>query len=142
MATFVVLGIAALAATAITLTRYYHAARKAHAEVHQARGEAEAAAGDVPGAIVELRAALALNRHAPDYVLTLATTLLDANRPREAEPYLDEVIAADPTSGPANRARARAAQALGRPDADRYYQRAYFGAWPLEMQSARLAVGF
>ncbi len=137
----VTLAVAALTAAATSLTGYYHDARLVRAEAHLARGEALVRSGDVRDAIVELRAALTLNRHDPRYALTLATALLQHDLPREAEPYLDEAIEADPTSGPANLARARTARALGAPDVAVYYQRAYFGSWPIAEQSTRIAVG-
>jgi tetratricopeptide (TPR) repeat protein len=138
----VTLAVVALSATATFLTRYYDEARQGRAEAHLERGQALAGSGNLRDAIVELRAALTLNRHDPAYALTLATALLDNNLPREAEPYLDEAIAADPTSGPANLARARAATTLGAPDATTYYRRAYFGSWPIDQQAKRLAAGF
>lgn len=142
MAGAVTLAVAVLAAGATSLTGYYHDARLARAEAHLTRGEALVRSGDLRDAIVELRAALTLNRHDPRYALTLATTLLQYDLPREAEPYLDEAIEADPTSGPANLARARTARALGATDVSVYYQRAYFGSWPIADQPTRLAVGF
>jgi tetratricopeptide (TPR) repeat protein len=142
MAGAVALAVAVLAAAATSLTGYYHDARLARAETHLARGEALVNSGDLRNGIVELRAALALNRHDPRYALTLARALLQYDLPREAEPYLDEAIASDPTSGPANLARARTARALGTPDVAVFYQRAYFGSWPIAEQATRLAVGF
>src|SRR5262249_48068192 len=137
-----VLAFAALVGATTLIARYYHRAREVRAEAHLKRGQALAGSGDLRSAIVELRAALTLNRHDPTYALSLAAALLDNQLPREAEPYLDEAIAADPTSGPANLARAKAATALGAVDAVTYYQRAYFGSWPLDRHSQRLAVGF
>jgi tetratricopeptide (TPR) repeat protein len=138
----VTLALAALTVAATSLTGYYHEARLARADAHLTRGQALVSAGDLRTAIVELRAALTLNRHDPTYALTLATALLQNDLPREAEPYLDEAIAADPTSGQANLARARTARALGAPEIERYYQRAYFGSWPIDQQPTRIAVGF
>jgi len=142
MAGAVTLAVAVLAAAATSLTGFYHDARVARAEEHLARGESLVGSGDLRNGIVELRAALTLNRHDPSYALTLARALLQYDLPREAEPYLDEAIAADPTSGPANLARARTARALGATDISVYYQRAYFGSWPITEQPTRLAVGF
>lgn len=136
------LALAALTVAATFLTGYFHEARLARAEAHLARGQALVSSGELRHAIVELRAALTLNRHDPTYALTLATALLQNELPREAEPYLDEAIAADPTSGPANLARARTARALGAPDIATYYPRAYFGSWPIDQQAIRIAVGF
>lgn len=138
----VALAIGALSGGATLLTGYYNGARLKRAAEHLQTGETLAGEGQLPAAIVELRAALTLNRHDPDYALALATTLLQNDLPREAEPYLDEAIAANPTSGPANLARARAARALGSTDAATYYQRAYFGSWPIPQQDTRLEVGF
>lgn len=137
----VTLALAVLSAAATFLTGYYHDARLTRAETHLRRGQALVSRGELRDAIVELRAALTLNRHDPSYALTLATALLDNDLPREAEPYLDEAIAADPTSGPANLARARVARALATRDAGTYYQRAYFGSWSIDEQPRRIDVG-
>lgn len=142
MAAAVTLALATLAAVATVLTSHYHEARVVRARVHLERGEALVNSGDLQNAIVELRAALTLNRHDPAYALSLATALLENDLPREAEPYLDEAIEADPTSGPANLARARTARALGAPDVAAYYQRGYFGSWPIDEHATRMAVGF
>lgn len=138
----VTLALAVLSGAATFLTGYYHDARLVRAQAHLKRGQALVTQGELASAIVELRAALTLNRHDPSYALTLATTLLQNDLPREAEPYLDEAIESDPTSGPANLARAHVARSLGSTDAATYYQRAYFGSWPIDQQASRLDVGF
>lgn len=138
----VTLTLAVLSGAATFLTGYYHDARLTRAQHHLQRGQELVATGDLTSAIVELRAALTLNRHDANYILALATTLLLNDLPREAEPYLDEAIQADPTSGPPNLARARVARALGTTDTATYYQRAYFGSWRIDQQATRLDVGF
>lgn len=134
---FVVLGLVAASAA-----NYYRDARLARAAAHFDRGRMLVRAGAVDRGLVELRASLALNRGDADTALVLATALLDTGRLHEAETYLDEAIQADPTSGPANLARARVARALGADDTDIYYQRAYYGAWGQAVVLQRVGVGF
>ncbi|MCA1584608.1 MAG: tetratricopeptide repeat protein [Acidobacteria bacterium] len=124
------------------LARYYVGERAARAASHLERGRMLVRAGEVERGLAELRASLALNRGDPETALVLATALLEANRLHEAETYLDEAIAADPTSGPANLARARVARALGADETDTYYQRAYYGSWGLATLPQRVTVGF
>ncbi|MGE3274771.1 MAG: tetratricopeptide repeat protein [Vicinamibacterales bacterium] len=128
--------------TTTTLARYYHEEQHARAQDHFARGSTLVDAGNLDQGIVQLRAALLLDRGNADYALILATALLDAGHPREAETYLDDAIREDPTSGPANLVRARVARALGDAETDVYYQRSYFGSWPADARDQRLAVGF
>ncbi|MGE0042059.1 MAG: tetratricopeptide repeat protein [Vicinamibacterales bacterium] len=140
--TAVALLLVAMFTTTTTLARYYHEEQHARSEGHYARGTALVAQGERDRGIVELRAALSLDRGNPGYALVLATALLDAGHPREAQTYLDDAIRDDPTSGPANLVRARVARALGDVETDVYYQRAYYGSWPADAHARRLAVGF
>lgn len=132
----------ALGAFTASLSRYYRAERLERAAERLERGRMLVRAGDVDRGLSDLRASLALNRGDRDTALVLATALLESNRLREAETYLDEAIAADPTSGPANLARARVARARGADNTDVYYQRAYYGSWGEATLPRRLAVGF
>lgn len=131
-----------LALAAGSFARYYREARLMRAQSHFDRGRMLVRAGAVDRGLTELRASLALNRGDADTALVLATALLDTGRLHEAETYLDEAVQADPTSGPANLARARVARALGADDTDMYYQRAYYGSWGAAGVSQRVGVGF
>lgn len=142
MVVIVTVAFVALGATAASLARHYREARVTRAAALLDHGRMLVRAGEVDRGLDELRASLALNRGDPDIALVLATALLDANRLHESETYLDEAIAADPTSGPANLARARVARALGADDTDTYYQRAYFGSWGEAAIQQRVNVGF
>jgi tetratricopeptide (TPR) repeat protein len=138
----VVLALGALLAITTTLARYYEGVRLLRAGSHLERGRMLVRVGELDRGLIELRAALALHRDDPETTLELATALLEADRPREAETYLDEAIERDPTSGPANLARARVARELDSRDTETFYQRAYFGSWGTEVTPRRLTVGF
>jgi tetratricopeptide (TPR) repeat protein len=124
------------------LGRYYHESKHRYARQHFAAGMALLSTGHQDQAIVELRAALGLERDRPEYAVVLASALLDAGYAREAQAHLDAALRADPTSGPANLIRARVAQELGDLRADVYYQRAFFGSWPADAADQRVGAGF
>ncbi|MGQ0736293.1 MAG: tetratricopeptide repeat protein [Acidobacteriota bacterium] len=138
----VVVALAALLAAATTLTAYYHAARHGFAQEHFDEGRALLAAGDRARGIVELRAAVSLDRSNAAFALLLAEALLADGRAKESQTHLDDAMRADPTSGPANLLRARVERALGDDRADMFYQRAFFGSWPAEALGERLETGF
>ncbi len=140
--TLVALALGALLAITATLARYYSEVRLLRAGSHLERGRMLVRVGELDRGLTELRAALALHRDDAETTLVLATALLAADRPREAETYLDEAIERDPTSGPANLARARVARELASDDTATFYQRAYFGSWGPESTPRRVAVGF
>jgi Tfp pilus assembly protein PilF len=128
--------------TAIVAARY-HAERDALAREHFARGQALADEGRPALASRWFRASLALNRDDTTRKLALATALLQAGRAREAGVHLADVLRADPTSGPANLARARVARALETPDiAELHYQRAIYGEWRAGGAQERLDTRF
>jgi Flp pilus assembly protein TadD len=138
----IVAALGGLLALTTTLARFYHESRLVRAAAHLDRGRMLVRAGEFERGLTELRAALALRRDDGETALVLATALLDADRPREAENYLDEAITRNPTSGPVNLTRARVARELGSDDTETYYQRAYFGSWGADSTPRRLAVGF
>jgi tetratricopeptide (TPR) repeat protein len=120
-----------LAGATIVLAGAYHEEKETLAARHYARGVELRRGGRGVDAIPHFRMALSLARHHDPYTLALAETLINLNRPAEAETYLTEVLRRDPTSGIANLLRARIAQDLGRLDeAEMYYQRAVHGTWP------------
>jgi len=134
--------LAAMFAGTTWLGREYHDTKAARADAHFTRGRVLLDAGDADGGITELRAAVTLDRGNPDYARRLARALIAAGAPREAQTYLDGVLAADPTSGLANLTQAQVARALDDPEAaEAYYQRAWFGVWS-EGQQQRALVGF
>ncbi|MEW6321512.1 MAG: tetratricopeptide repeat protein [Acidobacteriota bacterium] len=130
-----------LAAVTSALSGYFHDAKEARAASLFERGRAAVATGRAGAGIEDLRAARELDRGNPRYSLLLATALYEADRPLEAESYLELAMRADPTSGPANLLRARIARALGQPGADAWYERAMTGAWPEPDDDARLDAG-
>ncbi len=138
---FVALG--ALAAATTALDRLYATARLDRAHRAYADGERLAAAGQRDAAIARYRNALVLSRDNADYTLALALTLLDERRYGEAENYLRDLLAAQPTNGPANRGLARVSARLGRLDDARiFYNRAIYGYWPSRARDERLATRF
>jgi tetratricopeptide (TPR) repeat protein len=120
-----------LAGATIVLAGAYHEEKEHLAAAQYTRGVELRRGGRGQDAIPHFRMALSLNRHHDPYTLALAETLINLDRPTEAETYLTEVLRRDPTSGVANLLRARIARQLGRTDeAETYYQRAVHGTWP------------
>jgi tetratricopeptide (TPR) repeat protein len=139
---FVALLLAAILTGTTLLARHYQMEKTARSNAHFARGQVLVATGELEAGVAELRAAVALNRGSGVYARVLARALADAGAPREAQTYLDGVLARDPTSGIANLTRAQVLRTLGDTDgAETYYRRAWFGVWP-EGQQQRALVGF
>jgi tetratricopeptide (TPR) repeat protein len=138
----VLLVLAGAFAGAAWLGQEYHASKKARADAHFIKGRVLVDAGDLEQGITELRAAVTLDRGNAGYARLLARALAAAGAPREAQTYLDGVLARDPTSGIANLTQAQVARALEDSEgAEVFYQRAWFGVWP-EGQQQRALVGF
>ncbi len=134
--------LAAVFAGTAWLGQQYHGAKAARADGHFTRGRVLVEAGQLEPGITELRAAIALDRGNADYARLLARALAAAGAPREAQSYLDGVLALDPTSGITNLTQAQVARALGdSAGAEVFYQRAWFGVWPEGLQQ-RALVGF
>src|SRR4051794_1711663 len=91
--------LAATVAGTAAVARDYRDARTARAATHFQQGQAALARGDSRRAIVELRAAVALDRDRAAYGLPLSRALLQAGSAGEALTYLDPVLRVDPTSG-------------------------------------------
>lgn len=139
----VLVGLALLFVLTVVVAGRFHQERERLAAAQFERGRALARAGDARRALVAFRAALTLERDRPEVELALALALLDLGRAPEAVTYLADVLRADPTNGPANLARARAARTMGEfDDAEGFYQRAIYGAWPGDAASRRLGVRF
>ncbi len=124
-------------------TRAFNAERDERARSHFEHAQQSAGGGDHARAVTELREALVLDRGNPRYQLALATSLYDLGRLQEAESYLVDLLARDPTSGPAALFMARIASALGRDaEASAYYDRAVYGRWDDNTTARRIEVRF
>ena len=133
----------ALLAVTVLLDRAYRAARLSRAQGRYQEGLKLAAQRRDAEAAEDFRAALIYAHDDPKYKFALAQSLVALKRYGEAENYLLELRAADPTNGPVNLMLARIAGAAGRyEEATDDYHRAIFGYWPeqagLNRTTARL----
>jgi tetratricopeptide (TPR) repeat protein len=127
------------AATSL-LNGAYRRTRLSRAEARYREGLQWAAQGRDTDAAEDFRAALLYEHDDPRYRFALAQSLIALHRWTEAGNYLDELRAADPTSGPVNRMLARIADATGnRETAVEDYHRAIFGYWPELPEENRIA---
>jgi tetratricopeptide (TPR) repeat protein/CBS domain-containing protein len=135
-------GVIGLFLVGLLLAHHYNSARQEQAAEYHRTGTALARQGRVAEAIEQFRAALSLN-HSDENRLALGLALTRADRGPEAKVYLDEVLRADPTNGPANLAIARVAKA-GKDDAAAldFYARALGGTWPTGQESERAEATF
>jgi tetratricopeptide (TPR) repeat protein len=128
----------AFGATA-ALASVYHDLREDRVRRHLERARQLAAEQRIEPAAAAYAAALRLERDHLDAGRGLALSLLALNRLSEADPYIRELLARQPTDGPLNRGLARIAAAQGRPEAARVsYQRAIYGEWPDGARAARI----
>ncbi len=127
--------------TATTLlTHAWRAQRLDRAQAKYQAGQELAAGGRNAEAAQDFREALAYSHDDPVYRFALAQSLVALKQYGEAENYLNDLRAADPTSGPVNLMLARIAAAEGRDDnAIDDYHRAIFGYWPEHPEQNRLA---
>jgi len=100
-------------------------------------------AGRLSEAVDSLRKAYAFARTNTTYELALIQSLIDAGKIDEAQRMLNEVLEVDSNNGEANLLAARLMVRKRRfSDADSYYHRAIYGAWPDDAEqhqtSARL----
>lgn len=133
-------GIALVLLFAITifLNGAYRRTRLSRAEARYDEGIAFAAQGRNAEAAEDFRAALLYEHDNPRYRFALAQALVALKRWNEAENYLLELRAADPTSGPVNLMLAHIAAADGRDEeAIDDYHRAIFGYWPDHQEENR-----
>ncbi len=123
--------------------RAYHLARRSRAEASYRAGVELAARGRYAQAAADFRAASVYEHDDRKYRFALAQTLMALKSWNEAENYLLELRAADPTSGPVNLMLARVDAEEGR-DAEAVdnYHRAIFGSWPDHAQQNRIATRF
>lgn len=94
-------------------------------------GQRLLASGRAADAIVPLQRARALVRSDRQVHLLLAEALLGANRVRDAETNLGDLLESNSNDGAANLSMARVQVRLGRNrEAEAYYHRAIYGTWP------------
>lgn len=94
-------------------------------------GDAAESAGDCNAAIEHYRIGLELAGEESTYRLALARCLWREGRGTEADTYLSQVLAENPTDGEANLLRAQVFAGNGSvDDAVTYFQRAISGGWP------------
>jgi CIC family chloride channel protein len=120
------------------MSYYYRGERSARAGEYARAGNQLMADRRYPEAVEQYRDALSIS-HSSEDRLRLAAALAKAGRFNEAEIYLQELLRADPNSGPANLglARIRAQQGdMQRALSD--YHRAIYGAWPAKRRENRL----
>ena len=121
---------AALAVVGGFLSYYYRSERTARAQRFYDQGNALVKKDLFAEAIEPYRNALSIS-HSSAHRLALALALAKAGHPNEASIYLNELLASDPTSAPANLGMARVAAQQGRiDDAVTYYHHAIYGVWP------------
>lgn len=113
-----------------TLAKIWNRQRLDRASEQFQTGEQLARMGQHEEAIQHYLAALTLSRDNTQYELALALTLVKLDRLTQAEAYLAETLAADPTNAAANLSLARiAAGRNNMNDAVLYYHRAVYGLW-------------
>ncbi len=109
----------------------YHRERAALGVSNYDQGRALETHGDLEQALEEYRKALLYSPDNPQYRLSLATALLEANRLDEAQAHLEQLLQEDPTSGQINLLLGRlAVQQHKLPKAVEYYQRGVYEYWP------------
>jgi tetratricopeptide (TPR) repeat protein len=139
----VALALVALFTVTTFADRAYRLARRSRAEASYRNGLALAARGRHAQAAVAFRAASVYEHADGKYRFALAQTLMALKRWNEAETYLLELRAADPTSGPVNLMLARVdTEEVRYPEAVDNYHRAIFGSWPDHPQQNRIAARF
>ena len=109
--------------------------RELHLEAHNhyLGGQQLLHEGEAGAAAVEFKRAHTLQRSNREYQLALATAQLAAHQLADASDTLSELLAQDSNDGRANLLMARVLAAEGRfKDANSYYHRAIYGAWPAD----------
>jgi len=116
----------------------YRRTRLSRAEARFRQGVELASAGHNADAAEDFREALLYEHDNPRYRFALAQALVELKRWNEAESYLFELRAADPTNGPLNLMLARIAESDGRKaEAIDDYHRAIYGYWPERAEENR-----
>jgi tetratricopeptide (TPR) repeat protein len=130
-----------LLAITAALNGAYRRTRRSRAEARFRAGIELASAGRNADAADDFRVAMLYEHDDPRYRLALAQSLVALKHWNEADNYLFELRAADPTSGPLNLMQARIAAAQGRKaEAIEDYHRAIFGYWPERPDANRVSV--
>lgn len=133
----------ALLATTGYFASSFHAYESYRGERHAERAQALAAAGDHTGSIDEYREALTYSPDNLDYRLSLTVTLYETGRLEEAETYLRELLATDPTSAVPNLYLAQiAAERADVEQAITHYRSAIYGRWPSDPVQRRIQTRF
>ena len=128
------IGVALLSAF---LNYFYRAERASRAQRYVKSGNELMANGRSEDAIGQFRNALSIT-HRMDDRLALGTALAKAGRGKEAAIYFEEVLRANPSSGPANLGLARVEAQSGDVDgAARHYQQAIYGSRPALLERDR-----
>lgn len=123
-------------------TYYHRTARTRQAQLWLREASALEAQGQLAPAIERYRNALAVT-HNPADRLALGLALVKAGRMEEAAVYLNEVLRADPSNGPASAAMGQVYESWGaRAEAARWYRRAVYGAWADRDAGQRLQTRF
>jgi chloride channel protein, CIC family len=134
-----VVGVMVAAAMLIAFLNYsYRAERVTRAERSFKAGNEYLAKERYEEAIGQYRDALSIS-HSAEHRMALAEALTKAGHWDEAVIYWDEILRAQPSSGPGNLGLARALGAQGQTSgAVTHYQRAIYGTWPEHSQEHRL----
>ncbi|MCL6544280.1 MAG: chloride channel protein [Bryobacteraceae bacterium] len=123
-------------------TYYYRAVRARQAQDWLREAAALVAQGQLAPAIERYRNALAVT-HNPADRLALGQALVKAGRMEEAVVYLNEVLRAEPSNGPACAAMGQVYETRGdTAEALRWYRRAAYGAWVDRDAGQRLQTRF
>ena len=125
------------------LSASFHTYQEYRGERHAERAQVFAAAGDHEGSIDEYREALTYSRDNPDYRLNLTVALYEAGRLAEAETYLRELLATNPTSAIPHLYLAQIAADRGQAEeAVSHYRSAIYGRWPSDPVQRRIQTRF
>lgn len=125
------------------LSAAFHAYEAQRGERHAEQAERLAAEGEYGAAADEYREALTYSPDNFDYRLSLTVALYEAGRLEEAETYLRELLATDPTAAVPNVYLAEIAAHRGDvEEAAAHYRSAIYGQWPSDPLQRRIETRF
>lgn len=125
------------------LASSFHGYERQRGERHAERAARFAVDGDYARAADEYREALTYSRDNFTYRLNLTVVLYEAGRLEEAETYLHELQATDPTAAMPNLYLAQIAAERGEVDeAATHYRAAIYGQWPRDPVQRRVETRF
>ena len=135
-------GIVAALVLAVSITAflsyYYRTQQATRTHESSKQGNQLMDAGRFEEAIEQYRHALSVS-HNSEQRLALATALVQAGRPNEAEVYLRELLRESPDSGPANLGLGRVLVQQGdTKQAIVFYHRGIYGSWQKDPQGSRV----